>query len=92
MEVDKKQFDKFLAAVKKKEVTASFDPDGWIVLNRRCNKGFWGLCTQECAKFKSKLLLNYNLKRISIIRLDCYASGQPVDLCEISREKENENG
>lgn len=87
MEVNKKQFDKFLAAIKEKEVEASLGCDGWIILNRTCKHSLT-ICAQSCAHFKSTPLFNYELKSFSIIRLDCHASGQPVKLCEISLKEE----
>ena len=91
MEVNKEQFDEFLAAIKAKEVEASFGCDGWIILNRTCKHSLT-ICAQSCAHFKTRLIFNYNLNRINAIRLDCHASGQPVDLCEISLEKEKASG
>ena len=85
MEVNKKQFDKFLAAIKEKEVEAFFGCDGWIILNRTCKHSL-SICAQSCAHFQTT-----HSKADKTIRINCYASGQPVDLCEISREKENED-
>ena len=85
MEVDKERFGSFLAAIKEKEVEASFGCDGWIILNRTCKHSLT-ICAQSCAHFKT-----CHSKGTNTIQVYCYASGQPVDLCEISLEKENED-
>jgi hypothetical protein len=86
MEVNKQEFDRFLAVIEKKEVTASFDCDGWITLNRTCKEQTRIKCGQDCAKFQTT-----HSKAFNTIQIYCYASGQPVELCEISLEKENED-